>query len=68
MLWVSHREATGRNSLDHDYIGCSVQFSSFWFDDPGMVHLQCSGGFHAGLGPQPLMGNGHDNFKLHDLL
>ena len=29
----------------------SVQFSSFWFDNPGMLHLQYRGGFHAGPGP-----------------
>ena len=29
----------------------SVQFCSFWFDNPGMLHLQHRGGFHAGPGP-----------------
>jgi len=37
----------------------SVQFSSFWFDNPGTLHLQYIGGFHAG--PSPIIvGDGDD--------
>jgi len=28
----------------------SDQYSSFWFNNPGMLHLQWNGGFHAGPG------------------
>ena len=34
----------------YDYVHIT-QFSSLYFDNPEMLHLQCRGGFHAGPGP-----------------